>query len=238
MSPSTNTHPESQWRILYRLGGIAPFLTLTFYISQFAFIRWEVYPTSTESWFRLFQQSRLLGLFYLNALDILSITLLGVMFLALYHALKNRNPSLMALAAFFAFLGVTSFIIPRIAMLSIMTLSGRYAQAATEAERLRLLAAGEALGALGTPTPQTFGFFFLSVGVLLASIVMLQTKDFSKVTAWVGILASVLTFTDDLSLLLAPNLAPPLMIASGIFWIPWWVLISVGLLRLAKASAK
>ncbi|MBN1136721.1 MAG: hypothetical protein JXM73_09045 [Anaerolineae bacterium] len=43
-------------------------------------------------WFALFQHSKLLGLFTLNALDILSIALMGVMFLALYAALKHADP--------------------------------------------------------------------------------------------------------------------------------------------------
>ena len=223
-------------RGLFRLGGIAPLLTLAFYISEYAFIRWDAFPASTEDWFLLFQRSKLLGLFYLNSLDIISVTLLGVMFLALYVALRDVNPSNMSIAAFFSLLGVTTFVVPRIAMLSLMTLSDQYAIATTEAERVRLLAAGETLGALGTATPQTVGFFFMSIGVLMISIVMLQGNVFNKVTAWFGILASLLTFADDISIVLAPALSTPLMIASGLFWIPWWVMIGVGLLRLAKVQ--
>jgi hypothetical protein len=117
-----------------------------------------------------------------------------------------------------------------------MTLSDQYALATTEAERARLLAAGETLGALGTATPQTVGFFFMSIGVLIISIVMLQGNAFNKVTAWFGILASLLTFADDISIVLAPALSTPLMIASGLFWIPWWAMIGVGLLHLAKGQ--
>lgn len=127
-----------------------------------------------------------------------------------------------------------AFVIPRIAMLSLMTLSDQYAVATAEAERIRLLAAGETLGALGTATPQTVGFFFMAIGVLIISFVMLQGKAFHKLTAWCGILASLLTFADDISIVLIPTLSTPLMIVSGLFWIPWWVMIGVGLLRLAK----
>ena len=74
----------------------------------------------------------------------------------------------------------------------------------------------------------------MAVGVLILSVVMLRGRSFHKATAWVGILAGMITFGDDLSLVLAPALATPLMIVSGLFWIPWWVLIGLGLLRLAK----
>lgn len=224
------------WKSLYRIGGIAPLLTLAFYISEYVFIRWDVFPASTEAWFQLFQHSKLLGLFYLNSLDIISVTLLGVMFLALYVALRNVNPSSMSIAAFFSLLGVTAFVIPRITMLSIMKLSDQYILATTEADRIRLLASGDALGSLGTPTPQTVGFLFMSIGVVIISTVMLQGKAFNKVTAWFGILASLFTLADDISIVLVPTLSMPLMLASGLFLIPWWVMIGIGLLRLSKKT--
>ena len=87
------TSAELNWKSLYRIGGIAPLLTLAFYISEFMFIDWDKFPASPEEWFLLFQQSKLLGLFYLNSLDIISIALLGVMFLTLYVALRKINES-------------------------------------------------------------------------------------------------------------------------------------------------
>jgi hypothetical protein len=224
---------KSNWKSLFRIGGIAPFLTIAFYVSEYTFIQWDKFPTSTEDWYLLFQRNRLLGLFYLNALDIFSIALLGVMFLALYVALKKFNESYMAIAAFFSFLGVGAFIVPRIAMLSLLPLSDRYVLAGTETERVRLLAAGETLGALGTPTPQTVGFLFMAFGVLLISVVMLQGNVSGKVSAWFGILASALTFADHACVILVPSAAIPLMIASGLFWIPWWVMIGLFLFRLS-----
>jgi hypothetical protein len=225
------------WANLYKIGGIAPLVTLAFYISEFAFISWDEFPANTEAWYELFQRSKLLGLFYLNALDIFSITLLGLMFLALYMALRRVAQAAMTAATFFGLLGVAVFVVPRVGTLSLMNLSDRYAQAANEIERTSLLAAGEALGALSIPTPQTVGFLFMAVGVLILSVVMLRGGPFHKVTAWAGILASLITFIDDLSLILAPDIATPLMIVSGLFWIPWWVLIGLGLLRLARISA-
>jgi hypothetical protein len=59
-------------------------------------------------------------------------------------------------------------------------------------------------------------------------------RRFSKVTAWLGLLASLVTFADHISLVVAPALATPLMIASGLFWLPWWALIGFALLRMAR----
>lgn len=226
-------------RTLYRLGGVAVLLTLTFYVSQFVLIRWDDYPASTEQWYALFERSRLLGLFYMNALDILSVTLLGVMLLALRAALMSAAPSWMTVAGYFGFLGVGVFVVPRVAMLSMLPLGDRYTVATDQLARTRLLAAGDTLGTLGTPTPHTIGFLFIAVAVFVMSIVMLREgRLFRRIVPWFGILAGAATFVNHLSLLLLPSLATPLMIAGGLFWLPYWLLIGLGLLRLARLAVR
>lgn len=224
---------------LYRLGGVAVLLTLVLYVSQFVFIQWDDYPASTEQWFALFARSRLLGLFTMNALDIVSITLFGVMLLALRTALRSAGPSWTAVGGYFGFLGVGVFVAPRVAMLSMLPLAERYAAATDQLLRARLLAAGETLGALGTPTPHTVGFLFIAVAVFVMSIVMLREgRLFRRIVPWFGILAGIATFANHLSLHLLPSLATPLMIAGGLFWFPYWLLIGLGLLRLARMAGR
>ena len=233
MSQLEQTDP-SKLNTLYRIGGAAPLLTLIFYLSEMLFIPWDQYPSSTEDWFTLFQRSKIIGLFYLNALDIFSIALLGLMFLALYAALQHANRSWMITSTYFGLLGVGVFVVPRVAMLSMVPLSDQYTVAA-ENERIRLLTAGETLGSLGTATPQTTGFLFMAIAVFILSIVMLKEGHlFHKIIPWFGILAGVVTVADYNSVILMPDLAMPLMIASGLFWIPWWIMIGFGLFRLAS----
>jgi hypothetical protein len=119
-------------------------------------------------------------------------------------------------------------------MLSIMPLSDRYALAG-DAERARLLIAGDTFAAMGTPTPQTVGFLFMAVAVMIISVIMLRDGHFfRRFTAWIGVGAAAFTFADHLSLVIAPSLAAPLMVASGLFWIPWWILIGLELFRLSN----
>lgn len=233
---TTSVEAAVNWKSLYYVGGVAPLVTLIFYLSELLFISWDNYPTSMEAWFALFQHSKLLGLFYLNALDILSVALLGVMFLALYVALRKTHTASMVIATFFGLLGAGVFVGLRVAMLSVLQLSDRYVVAVTEAERIRLLAAGETLGTLGTPTLQTVGFLFIAIAVSIVSVVMLQGRHFNKITAWLGIGASLLTFADYVSLIVMPSLATPLMIVSGLFWMLWWIMIGLGLFRLAHST--
>jgi hypothetical protein len=237
-TPRTET-VDPAWRGLYRVGGITPLITLVFYLSQAIFIPWERFPTTAEEWFRLFGQSKLLGLFYLNTLDIASIALLAPMFLALYVALKREDQSSMAIAALFAFIGIPVFIAPRTVLVSTsLSLSNQYAAASTEAERSELLTAGRAFNAIDTPTPQTIGFLLTAVAVLIISVVMLRSTTFGKATAYVGILASVLTIADDISVVLLPAVASPLLAVAGLFWVIWWIMISRGLLQLGGIGRK
>jgi hypothetical protein len=237
MDESNAKIADSAWKNLYRAGGVAPLIALAFYLSQISILIFgEPYPTTIDGWFSLLQRSKLLGLFYLNALDIFSIALLGTMFLALYIALKRANESYMAIAALFAFIGIPVFIAPRVVMLSVLPLSDKYAAATTEVQRSQILAAGQAMSALGQPTTQTIGFLFIAVAVLIISVVMLRSKVFNKATAYVGIVASVLTFVDDLSVVIAPSIAGPLMGIGIVLWTLWWILIARRLLQLGQGK--
>ncbi|MBN1580497.1 MAG: DUF4386 family protein [Anaerolineae bacterium] len=231
---------DSQWKTLYRVGGAAPLIALAFYLSQFLiFFSNETYPTTPEGWFVLFQHSKLLGLFFLNVLDVFSIALLGTMFLALYIVLRQFNPSLMAIAAFFSFLGVAVFCSTRAAAVSAtLSLSDQYAAATTEAQRFQILAAGQAIHAPIRATVETAGFFFMAAAGLIISVVILHGKSLSRVTAYVGILASLVTFANDISIVVAPSLATILMPINGLLWLVWWLLISRGLFRLARDISK
>lgn len=227
---------DSAWKSLYRVGGTAPLIALAFYLSQFliSFFK-ETYPTTPEGWFALFQRSKVVGLFFLNALDILSIAILGAMFLALYVALRQFNQSYMAIAAFLAFLGIAVFVSTRTMMVSAtLALSDQYAAATTEAQRSHILAAVQAMHAPGRATPETAGFFFMALAGLIISVVIRQSAIFGPVTAYVGILASLATFANDVSIVVAPSLATTLMPINGLLWLIWWLLISRGLFRLAR----
>ncbi len=231
-----DAHTHSKWKILYRIGGTAPLITLSFYlIEMFAIIFGkEPFPTTTEEWFLLFQQNRILGLLYINALDTLSIAILGLMFLALYVALRKVDEPVIMIAAFFALIGIPVFIVPRVIMLSAVSLSEQYAAATTEAQRTALLAVGDMLNSLGVATPQTLGFFFIAIAGLLISIVMLHSDTFTKAAAYTGIAAGAFTIASDAVGVVASSFAGILMPVNMLLWIAWWIMISVGLFRLAK----
>jgi len=230
---------DSNWKSLYRIGGVAPLIALAFYLTQMLVTIGEAHPATVEDWFSLFQRSKVLGLLYLNALDVFSIAILGTMFLALYVALKRTNESYMAIAAFFALLGIAVFVSLRAdAVSASLSLSGQYAAATTEAHRAQILAAGQAMTAPVRATPQTIGFLFIAVASLIISIVMLRSKVFNTATAYLGILAGIVTFADHMCVVVAPSIAGILMPIDGLLWLIWWILASRGLFRLGKCTSK
>jgi hypothetical protein len=226
---------ENKWKTLYRAGAIAPLIALVFYLSQFIIMAFgDPFPTNIEDWYALFQSNKLLGLWYLNALDILSFTLLGIMFLALYMALRHTSPSWMLIAIYVALLGVVVFVIPRVLTLSVVTFSDLHAAATTEAQKTMYLTAGEALSNVSTATPQTSGFLLMAVAGLIISIVILQSQSFGKVPGYVGIAGFVVALANYITWIVAPSIAAVLMPVNGLVWLVWWLMISVGLFNLAK----
>jgi hypothetical protein len=235
---------DAQWRTLTYAGAVAPLIALFFYLIEFSILFvGEPYPATIEAWFALIKRSKLLGLWYLNALDILSFALLGIMFLALYHALRRLGPSCMLIALYAALLGVVVFIVPRVLHLSLLPLSDLHAAATTEAQKTVYLAAGEALSQVSTATPQTLGFLFMAVAGLIISDVSLrghalgQPVPFSRVAGYVGIVGFVAALANFGSRLLAPAVAETLMPINGLLWFAWWILASVSLFKLARKTS-
>ena len=211
---------QNSRKILYRIGGVAPFITLALYLSQFLLLfSAETYPTTPEGWFMLFQRNQLLGLFMLNALDIVSITILGLLFLALYDVLKETNPALISIALYFTFLGITMFVSSRAEAVSTThALSIKYAAASSNALKSELVAAGHAVHAS-----------------LIISVVIVRSGVFRKYIGLLGILAFIVTLVNDISLIIVPSLASLLMPLNGLLWLIWWLLISRNPLKLAKS---
>ena len=227
------------WNSLYRVGGSGALIALVFYLSQIIIILFgEPYPATTEDWFNLFIRSKLLGLFYLNALDMASITLFCLMFLALCVALKRGNESAMAIAGLLASIGAAVFIASRSVTFSMIPLSDQYAAAATDAQHAQILLIGDAVGVQIQATPRTTGFLIMSVAVLIISVTMLRNQIFNKATAVVGILSSILVFALHISIIIVPAIADPLMGFGMLLWIIWLVLVGVRLLQLGRAASQ
>lgn len=231
MKTISSTHSKAS---TYVTGCIAAILMLVIIIIQMIsfMIAPPPYDGSAIDWFKIFQQNSLVGLIDFELLMVIYTLLSIAVGLTLYRILKDVNPYLTSLYMIITVIGVLSFIAARPAF-EILHLSHQYAAAATEAERLIVLAAGEATLAVFNGTAFHVSYLLGSLGGLLISLVMLKTSIFSKATAYVRIASSVC----DLGLYI-PVVGLYISIFSVLFLFVWNILIARKFFQLSKGVQK
>ena len=83
------------------------------------------------------------------------------------------------------------------------------------------------------------GFLLLSIAGVIVSIVMLRSKTFSKVIAYVGVLAFAVSLADYIRIIFMPSIPLLLLIiaiASGLLLLIWLVLIARRLFQLGATG--
>jgi hypothetical protein len=240
------THAESSssdWEGLYKVGGAAALIvTVLLTIEIIVFTAYPL-PSTVIGYFTLLQSDKLLGLLDLYLLEILAYALFVPMFLALYVALRRANESYMALATTLAIIGIAVFLATNNPF-SMLSLSDQYAAATTDAQGSLFLAAGQAMLANTNQRAVegfNMGFLLVSVAGLIVSAVMLRSNIFSKVTAYVGILANAISLAEYFRLAFVPAAVLLLLIiatASGFLLMIWYILIARRLFQLGQGVSK
>ena len=244
---------DLDWHGLYRIVGVAALVAGLLFrrniAAEVGLFGGQASPVSVGDWFALLQSNRLLGLVYLNVLDIVNYVLVGLMFLALWAALR-RARSQMVVATTLALVGIAVYLASNTA-LSMLALSEQYAAATAEAQRTQLVAAGQALLAIHRfagpgAHPGAGGYvslFLVALAGLLTSLVMLRSRLFNRATAIVGIIASALDLAYCLAYAFLPAidralLAVALIPAAGLFLMAWHILVGLKLYRLGRSEGK
>ena len=227
----TNT-TDSRWHWLYKVAGMSALVTAVLIVVQMiVFIIWPP-PSTAIDYFKLFQDNALLGFLALDLLYVIDNVLLIPIFLALYVALRKTNESFMVIGAALGFVGIAALFASNPAA-NMHFLSGKYAAAATDAQRALLLAAGEAMLAVNSGTAYHVSLILGSVALVIIPIVMLQSKIFSKATAYMGILANVLALG-----FYVPEIGIYILLFSVLFLLVWYILITRRLFQLGRDMPK
>ena len=245
-----NTKDSERW--VYRSGAIAAFIAVIFFrrnlSAEFAafngfglFVVPAQTPVSAAEWFALLQTEPVTGLILLNFFDVVNYLLVGVLFVALFFALRREQPALAPTALALAGAGILIFLISNQA-LSMLSLGNHYAAAGTDAQRAALLIAGEARLAIDNPgrVPSGAGalaaLLLVTLAILLFALAMLRSPQFGKAAAWVGLLSAGLQLLYFPLLLLAPNWVTLPFVLSAPFRVAWYVLAALRLLRISKRN--
>ena len=227
MASEVLTQEDSAWRSLYKIGGAAALLVALFVPIQIIVFIIEPPPETVIGWFTLFQDNWLLGLLDMDLLLLIDQVASGILLLALFMALRRSSQSLMLIALTAALLGIAAYLASNTAF-EMLSLSNRYAAAATEAEKAIFLAAGEGMLATWTGTAYSVGYVLVGISLLITGLVMLKSGRFGRVTAWVGVVMGVLSLVPasagTVGLVFALGSLLPLEI--------WYILVGVKLVRL------
>jgi Domain of unknown function (DUF4386) len=218
------------WRPLYMIGGVAALISAAIVpLAIVVYILWPP-PTTVADYFAQFQSNKLVGLLNLDLLLVIG-NLLGIpMFLALYVALRRVSQSLMAVALALLLVGIAAYFASNTSF-NMLALSDQYASATTDAQRAMYLAAGQSMLAIYQGTAFHVNYVLGAVGGLIVAVVMLRSNIFSRLTAYLGIVANVFAFG-----LYVPSVGIFLSILSVLPLPVWDVLVALKLFQLARGS--
>jgi len=224
---------DSRWKGLYKVGGVAALTMLVLIpIQIIIFTVWPP-PSTVDGYFTLFQNNRLLGLLSLDLLYMLTNALLVLIYLALYAALKRASESFMAIALALGLVGIAAYFASNTAF-EMLSLSNQYAAATTDAQRAMLMGAGRAMLAIYKGTAFDVYYVLNAVALLIFSAVMLRSNIFSRLTAFLGIVAGVLMIVPST----AGTLGLYFALASLVPWAIWLVLFARRLFQLGQGVSK
>lgn len=130
------------------------------------------------------------------------MALLAPTFLASYSAIRRDHEAYGALGTILFFVGLAVYLASSRAF-PMLSVSGQYASATTDAQRSPLVAAGQAMLAEGQSPA---GILLVEFASLVISAVMLRGKVFSKTTAYAEILGNVLLIVVEIILTLTQTL--------------------------------
>ncbi len=194
-------------------------------------------PSGVEGWLRLLRESPLAGLALLNGLDVVNYLLLGLIFTGLFFSLRGRNKPFMALSLALVFSGIALFLSSNKAF-ALLALSR---QDLAGPDALSLLQTGRVMLAQNDPmafgTGQFWALVFVDLAGLIASLVMLRSGVFGRVTSWIGIIANAVGLGYFFSLAFYPPAAFVPTSLSAPFRLAWFIMIAVRLFRLSREAA-
>ena len=236
---------DSHEKNLYRIGAVVALMGVLVMVSEILITFLPGGGASGEAtetvldWFALLQNSPLMGLRNLGLINMIATVLSIPMFFALYIAHRKTDHVYAALALIIFLIGATVYLANNTAF-PMLSLSGKYADAATDAQRSLYVAAGEAMLAQAeSHTPGTFvGFLFTETSSIAISIVMLRNRLFSKPTAYAGMVGFGLLLIFDILASFVPawfSVAMIFAVTGGLASITWYGLIARGLFKLASA---
>ena len=174
--------------------------------------------------------------------DFLLLILIGLYlgtFPALYVALRRLSPVYAALATLFTIMAVVGTFATE-SSFSLLHLGEQYVNADSDAVRTQLQAAGEAVIAsdMWNSSAAYMGGILLQGSGVMISVIMLRSKDFSKITAYAGLLGNGFDLIQHVIHPFVPAISAGIAIFMGLFYFVWYPMLARDFLTLGKNLQK
>jgi hypothetical protein len=223
---------DAETRGQYRAGGISAIaLGMSYIVITALYVPGGAPPSGTEAWLE-YLSARTTAWWAILGLSVLT----DFLFLVVAAALKriNRNALLVGIGL------VVSFVVLDLAVTwptyaSLITLSGNYAAATSDAQRAAIVTASR--GSTAVLASTLFGVYTIlvpSVGILIISLGMLK-GEFGKVTACSGVASGILGIVAVVGPFAVSGLGAAVVVAS-VFTTVWLLLLGRRLCRLGQAG--
>jgi hypothetical protein len=223
---------------LYIIGGVSAILQLVSILAYSVVTGiFGPKPTSAAEYFDIYHSSPLEA--FLRG-DFLLLVLIGLYlgtFPALYAALRRLSPVYAALATVFTLMAVAGTFATE-SSFSLLHLGDQYVNATNEAMRIQLLAAGEAVIAsdMWNSSAAYMGGILLQGSGVMISIIMLRSREFSKITAYSGLLGNGFDLIQHVLHIFLPSIPGFIAMFMGVFYFVWYPMLARDFFRLAKKS--
>jgi len=230
------TKSSSPWKNLFSLAAWSTLLLIAYsLVTMLLLLMVGGQPESARQNFEMLAENRLAGIMRLDLLTVLVMPLYYLLFLAFFAALKKNHLAIVSVASLLGCAGVTLFLATP-SVFSWLILADKFAAASDEAQKTMLLAAGEAILAsdMWHGTGALMGGLLIQFGMLVVSLLMLQTDAFGKFTALVGVGTHGLDFLHILVGFFLPGLGAALLFIAGPLYLIWLPLLARDFFRLAK----
>jgi hypothetical protein len=234
---------ETSWRGVYIPGALFSIIVLIGFIVDIVIGTitngdLSAIPRNAVDMFAQFQANPLLGLYNMDCLNLVIQACFIPVYYALYAAHRNTEHAIALFALILFLVGTTVFIVNNSA-LQMLDCAGKYAVASTEAHKLSLAAAGEALLAKGSHGSYNafIGFVLPTCAGLIMSVAMLRGGVFGRLTSWLGIAGGVLMVLYLVLVTFVPavkTMATAFAMPGGILLLAWMIMFTVKLFKLAR----
>jgi len=204
-----------QYRSLYRIAFYSSLAMLVIIPIQIVVFVANPIPTAVVGWFQLFNQNPLLGFFHADLFLLVNNILISVIYLAFYHLLKETNRGLIQIALLLGFLGIAAYITSN-KTFEFLSLANQYRSAASDSDKIVLLAAGKSILAGWQGTAFDTYYVLNGITLLIVSSLMFRNSHFSRTTALFGLASGIL--------MCIPSTAGTIgLVFSLLSLIPWYV---------------